>query len=106
MQSSPCRRWPSTMLVASREEHGYRFLKQALLWNRVHVRTPEQFERWSWLVALVVNQLYLARELGQAVHRPWEPSERAITPQQVRRVMPTILWQHTLSALSLLAASE
>lgn len=75
------------------QEHGYRFLKQALLWNRVHVRTPEQFERWSWLVALVLNQLYLARQLGQAMHRPWERSDRPVTPQQVRRVMPTILLQ-------------
>ena len=75
------------------QEHGYRFLKQALLWTGVHVRTPAQFERWSWLVALVMNQLYLARELGQAVHRPWEPTHRPLTPQQVRRVMPTILWQ-------------
>lgn len=75
------------------QEHGYRFLKQALLWTRVHVRTPAQFERWSWLVALVVNQLYLARELGQALHRPWERTDRPVTPQQVRRVMPTILLQ-------------
>src|SRR6266516_6346469 len=75
------------------QEHGYRFLKQALLWTRVHVRTPEQFERWSWLVALVLNQLYLARELGQALHRPWECTDRPVTPQQVRRVMPAILLQ-------------
>jgi DDE family transposase len=75
------------------QEHGYRFLKQALLWTRVHVRTPEQFERWSWLVALVLNQLYLARELGQALHRPWEPTDRPVTPQQVRRVMPAIVLQ-------------
>src|SRR5437588_5097360 len=75
------------------QEHGYRFLKQALLWTRVHVRTPEQFERWSWLVALVLNQLYLARELGQALHRPWEATDRPVTPQQVRRVMPMILLQ-------------
>jgi hypothetical protein len=75
------------------QEHGYRFLKQELLWTRVHVRTPEQFERWSWLVALVFNQLYLARELGQALHRPWECTDRPVTPQQVRRVMPAILLQ-------------
>ena len=75
------------------QEHGYRFLKQELLWTRVHVRTPEQFERWSWLVALVLNQLYLARELGQALHRPWECTDRPVTPQQVRRVMPAILLQ-------------
>src|SRR6266700_7761384 len=75
------------------QEHGYRFLKQELLWTRVHVRTPEQFERWSWLVALVMNQLYLAREFGQALHRPWECTDRPVTPQQVRRVMPAILLQ-------------
>ncbi len=75
------------------QEHGYRFLKQDLLWTRVHVRTPAQFERWSWLLVLVFNQLYLARELGQALHRPWEPTHRPLTPQQVRRVMPTILLQ-------------
>jgi len=75
------------------QDHGYRFLKQALLWTRVHVRTPAQFERWSWLVALVLNQLYLARELGQALHRPWERTDRPVTPQQVRRVMPTLLLQ-------------
>ncbi len=75
------------------QEHGYRFLKQDLLWTRVHVRTPEQFERWSWVVAIAVNQLYLARELGQALHRPWEPKGRPVTPQQVRRVMPSILLQ-------------
>jgi hypothetical protein len=75
------------------QEHGYRFLKQDLLWTQVHVRTPAQFERWSWLVALVLNQLYLARELGQVLHRPWERSDRPVTPQQVRRMMPTILLQ-------------
>ncbi len=29
------------------QEHGYRFLKQELLWNKAQVRTPEQYERWS-----------------------------------------------------------
>lgn len=75
------------------QEHGYRFLKQDLLWSCVHVRTPAQFELWSWLVALVFNQLYLARQLGLALHRPWERTDRPVTPQQVRRVMPTILSQ-------------
>jgi hypothetical protein len=75
------------------QEHGYRFLKQDLLWSCVHVRTPAQFELWSWLVALVFNQLYLARQLGLALHRPWEQTDRPVTPQQVRRVMPTILSQ-------------
>jgi hypothetical protein len=75
------------------QEHGYRFLKGDLLWTRVQVRTPEQFERWSWLVAIVFNQLYLARALGAALYRPWECKERPVTPRQVRRMMPTLLSQ-------------
>ncbi|GHO88551.1 NF041680 family putative transposase [Dictyobacter formicarum] len=75
------------------QEHGYRFMKQDLLWAQAHVRTPEQFERWSLLVALAFNQLWLARSLGQACFRPWESHQRPITPRQVRRVMPTILQQ-------------
>ncbi|EFH88934.1 hypothetical protein [Ktedonobacter racemifer] len=31
-------------------EHGYRFMKQDLLWTQARVRMPEQFERWSLLV--------------------------------------------------------
>jgi hypothetical protein len=74
-------------------EHGYRFLKRDLLWTRVQVRTPEQFERWSHLVAIVFNQLFLARALGAALYRPWECKERPVTPSQVRRMMPTLLPQ-------------
>ena len=48
------------------QEHLFRFLKQDLLWTQVHVRTPDQFERWSWIVALAFIQLYLARPLGLA----------------------------------------
>jgi hypothetical protein len=72
------------------QEHGYRFSKGDLLWTRVQVRTPEQFERWCWLVAIVFNQLYLARALGAALYRPWECKERPVTPRQVRRMMPTL----------------
>lgn len=74
-------------------EHGYRFLKQDLLWTQAHVRTPEQFERWSIVVALAMNQLKLSRSLGQARYRPWECLSRQATPRQVRRVMSAILWQ-------------
>ncbi len=75
------------------QEHGYRFLKQDLLWERAHLRTPEQVERWSWIVACACNQLLLSKQLGQAVLRPWESTQRAVTPRQVRRVMPSILLQ-------------
>jgi len=75
------------------EEHLFRFLKQDLLWLAVRVRTPEQFERWSWIVALAFLQLYLARELGLSALLPWEAKGRPITPRQVRRVMPSLLSQ-------------
>jgi DDE superfamily endonuclease len=74
-------------------EHGYRFLKQDLLWTRAHLRTPEQVERWSWMVACACNLLLLSKQLGLAVLRPWESTQRPVTPQQVRRVMPSILQQ-------------
>lgn len=75
------------------QEHGYRYLKQDLLWTQAHLRTPEQVERWSWIVACACNQLLLSKQLGQAVLRPWESKQRAVTPRQVRRVMPSILSQ-------------
>jgi hypothetical protein len=75
------------------QEHGYRYLKQDLLWTQVRVHTPEQFERWSLVVSLVMNQLCLARELGASHYRPWESQQRPATPGQVRRVMASILSQ-------------
>jgi hypothetical protein len=66
---------------------------QLQLWTRVHVRTPEQFERWSLVVSIVLNQLCLARPLGQASYRPWETRQRPATPGQVRRMMPRVLSQ-------------
>jgi hypothetical protein len=74
-------------------EHSYRFLNQDLLWRKVHVHTPEQFERWSLVVATAMNHLVLARSLGQASYRPWERRRECVTPRQVRRVMPAILQQ-------------
>ena len=73
------------------QEHGYRFHKQSLLWDRPRLRTPAQFERWTWLVAGVHNQLVLARPLVAAVRLPWESCARPVTPQQVRRAMAAIL---------------
>ena len=75
------------------QEHGYRFDKQELLWEQPHLRTPEQFERWSHILAFVHNQVVLARSLQQVVRRPWESREREPTPQQVRRAMPAIIAQ-------------
>lgn len=75
------------------QEHGYRFDKQCLLWDEPQVRTPERFERWSWIVAIVHNLLVLARHVVAAELRPWETKHREPTPQQVRRGMNKLLPQ-------------
>ena len=75
------------------QEHGYRFLKQDLLWTHARLRTPEQVECWSWLVACACNQLLLAKQTGQCILRPWESKQRTVTPRQVRRVLPSLLQQ-------------
>jgi hypothetical protein len=71
-------------------EHGYRMDKQDLLWERVRLRTPEQFERFTHVVACVRNQLCLARSLG-CVRQPWERCGGEATPSQVRRALGSIL---------------
>jgi hypothetical protein len=75
------------------QEHGYRFDKQSLFWEQVRVRTPAQFERWSWLVAITHNLLVLAREGAAVTLRPWENRQREPSLQQVRRAMGKLLQQ-------------
>jgi hypothetical protein len=75
------------------QEHGYRVDKQNLLWETPRLRTPEQFQVWTDVVACVRNQLCLARCLAQVRRQPWERTARERTPQQVRRAMPGILAQ-------------
>jgi hypothetical protein len=89
----PLEQVPHRYSLRFSEEHLFRFLKQDLLWTQAHVRTPAQFLLWSWIVALAFLQLYLARPLGPAFLLPWEAKGRPVTPRQVHRVMPTILWQ-------------
>jgi DDE superfamily endonuclease len=74
-------------------EHHYRFAKSHLLWTQARVRTPDQFTRWSLLVATVQNLLALAREVVAAHHLPWQSPARPATPAQVRRAMAGILPQ-------------
>lgn len=75
------------------QEHGFRFEKQDLLWVEPHFRTPEQFQRWTDIMAAAHNQLVLARPLTEACRYPWEAQHRAATPRQVRRAMGQILTQ-------------
>ena len=88
-------RQPASDLYARRysQEHGYRVDKQQLLWETPRLRTPDQFQNWTDLVACVRNQLYLARPVAEKVRQPWESNQRELTPQQTRRAMPRILAQ-------------
>jgi hypothetical protein len=73
------------------QEHGYRFDKQSLMWEQPRLRTPEQFERWSHIVAIAHNHLVLASPLVEAELRPWESKHRPASLQQVRRGLHKLL---------------
>ncbi len=74
-------------------EHHYRFAKSHLLWTQARLRTPDQFTRWSLLVATVQNLLALARDVVAAHHLPRQSPARPATPAQVRRAMVGIMPQ-------------
>lgn len=67
--------WPTYRRRYS-QEHGFRFEKQDLLWTAPRLRTPEQFQRWTDIVAAARNQLYLARDTVAAQRYPWEAQHR------------------------------
>ncbi|NWJ45235.1 MAG: transposase [Chloroflexi bacterium] len=74
-------------------EHGYRFDKQDLLWEKPRLRYPSQFELWTAIVSLVHDELQIAQGLGLEVLRPWENSQRQPSPQQIRRGLSGIIVQ-------------
>ena len=71
-------------------EHGFRFLKHTLGWTAVRPRDPAAADRWTWLLALALWQLWLARPLVADQRLPWErplqPTQ--LTPGRVRRAFP------------------
>lgn len=68
-------------------EHTFRFAKNTLGWTTPSVRTPEQADRWTWLVVAAYTQLRLARGLVEDQRMPWERHTRPgrLTPARVRR---------------------
>ncbi|MFD0207535.1 NF041680 family putative transposase [Saccharothrix carnea] len=68
-------------------EHTFRFLKQTLGLTRPRLRTPEQADRWAWLLIAAYTQLRLARHLVHDLRRPWDKplSPDGMTPGRVRR---------------------
>ncbi len=73
-------------------EHGLRFSKQSLGWTTVRPRDPAAADRWTWLVALALWQLWLARGLLADARLPWEPpqSPARLSPGRVRRAFPSL----------------
>jgi hypothetical protein len=53
-------------------EHTVRFAKQTLGWTIPRPRTPEQADRWTWLVLAAYTQLRLARAIAGDQRLPWE----------------------------------
>lgn len=68
-------------------EHTYRFVKNTLGWTTPALRTPEQADRWTWLIIAAYTQLRLARELVNDIRLPWERHRdpTKLTPVRVRR---------------------
>ena len=68
-------------------EHTFRFAKNTLGWTTPSVRTPDQADRWTWLIAAAYTQLRLARPLVHDRRLPWERplTTSQLTPHRVRR---------------------
>jgi hypothetical protein len=68
-------------------EHTLRFAKNTLGWTAQHTRTPEQADRWTWLITAALTQLRLARTHVTDHRLPWEkPREQhKLTPSRIRR---------------------
>jgi len=80
-----CHRWPV--------EPNIRFRKQRLGWCKPQFQDKETGDRWSWLVALAVWMLYLARPIVHDHPLPWQKPQRRLTPQRVQQGLPLIFAQ-------------
>jgi hypothetical protein len=77
-------------------EHFFRFAKTTLGWTTPALRTPDQADRWSWLIAAATTQLHLARPLVADHRMPWDrprPPDQ-LSPARARRGFPYI--RHTI----------
>jgi hypothetical protein len=93
-QPKPAVAGPAELVTCDQTiEHTVRFAKQTLGWTIPRPRTPEQADRWTWLVLAGYAQLRLARELACDQRLPWErprPQPR-LSPLRVRRGFPRLL---------------
>ncbi len=68
-------------------EHTFRFAKNTLGWTTPSLCTPEQAERWTWLVIAMLTELRLARGHVDDLRLPWERprAPHELTPARTRR---------------------
>jgi len=74
-------------------EHGFRFLKQELGWTTARPQAATAADRWSWLLALALWELWWLRAVVADQRLPWErplPPGR-LTPGRVRRAAGAML---------------
>ena len=72
-------------------DHWYRFAKQRLHWTLPSFSTAQQSERWSDLMPLMTWQLWLAKDLVEECHLPWQSSQKNLTPARVAQSMFSLL---------------
>ncbi|MGD0983771.1 MAG: hypothetical protein ABSA65_08145 [Acidimicrobiales bacterium] len=64
-------------------EHGFRFVKGTLGWTTPSLCTPEQADRWTWLVVAALTEVRLARGLVADLRLPWErPATQLSSPRR------------------------
>jgi len=68
-------------------EHTFRFMKNTMGWTTPSLCTPDQADRWTWLMIATYTQLRLARHLVDDLRLPWErrTDPGKLTPARVRR---------------------
>lgn len=73
-------------------DHWYRFAKQRLHWTVPSFSTAQQSERWSDLMPLMTWQLWLAKDLVEDYHLPWQSPQKLLTPGRVAQsVLPLLI---------------
>ena len=72
-------------------DHWYRFAKQRLNWTLPSLSTAQQSDRWSDLMPLMTWQLWLAKDLVEEHHLPWQSSQKNLTPGRVAQSLFSLL---------------
>jgi DDE superfamily endonuclease len=72
-------------------DHWYRFAKQRLHWTLPSLSTAKQCERWSSFMPLMTWQLWIAKDLVEEHHLPWQSCQRNLTPGRVAQSLFSLL---------------